>query len=110
MKRYYVYIMTNHSRTLYVGVTSDLENRVAQHKSKRFAGFTAKYNINQLVYFEELIDVIEAIGWEKRIKGWTRAKKIALIEEDNPHWLDLSEAWLTNREPVSNGGDATLSS
>src|SRR5207244_1033984 len=93
MKHFYVYIMSNHSRTLYIGVTNDLENRVAQHQSKQTAGFTCKYNITCLVYYEDFTDINEAIGWEKRLKGWTRAKKIALIEEQNPHWLDLAEDW-----------------
>lgn len=90
LRIYYVYIMTNSSRTLYVGVTNDLERRVQQHKLKQIPGFTAKYNITQLVYYEETADVLAAIAREKTIKGWLRAKKIALIESINPKWLDLS--------------------
>lgn len=89
-KSYYVYIMTNASITLYVGVTNNLERRVQQHKLKQIPGFTAKYNITQLVYHEETGDVLAAIAREKTIKGWLRAKKIALIESVNPKWLDLS--------------------
>ena len=86
---YYVYIMTNPSRTLYVGVTNDLERRTQQHRLKQIPGFTAKYNITQLVYYEETCDVLTAIAREKTIKGWLRHKKIALIESVNPKWQDL---------------------
>ena len=88
-KRYYVYLTTNASRTLYVGVTSDLVRRVAEHRTKAFGGFTARYNIGQLVYFEETADVREAIAREKQIKRWSRRKKVALIEALNPSWADL---------------------
>jgi putative endonuclease len=71
MKNYYVYIMSNQSRTLYVGVTKDLEHRVRQHKSRQIAGFTAKYNCTWLVYYDEFADVNAAIEYEKRLKGWT---------------------------------------
>jgi len=90
---YYVYIMTNKSKTLYTGMTNDLLRRVYEHKNKLIEGFTKKYNITKLVFFEETSDVNEAIALEKKIKGWTRAKKIALIESENPHWLDLSRDW-----------------
>ena len=92
-KSYYVYVMTNLSKTLYVGVTSNLEQRVQQHKRKLIPGFTVKYNITQLIYYEETGDVLIAIAREKTIKGWLRAKKIALIESANPKWLDLSTTW-----------------
>ena len=94
MKTYYVYIMTNKSRTLYTGVTNDLRRRVYEHQHKLVPGFTSKYNITQLVYFEETSDVRLAIAREKQIKGWLRAKKIALIESMNPTWKDLSAEWL----------------
>jgi len=93
MKRYYVYIMTNRSRTLYTGVTSNLKRRVYQHKHKLIPGFTSKYSITRLVYFEETEDVRAALAREKQIKGWLRAKKIALIESTNPTWEDLSTRW-----------------
>ncbi len=85
--------MTNKSRTLYTGVTNDLERRVYEHKQKLVPGFTAKYNITRLVYFEVTQDVQAAITREKQIKGWLRSKKIALIESVNPEWKDLSMGW-----------------
>lgn len=93
MKQYYVYIMTNKSRTLYTGVTNDLERRVQEHKRKLLPGFTAKYNISRLVYFEASQDVQTAIAREKQIKGRLRRKKITLIESVNPEWRDLSIGW-----------------
>jgi len=85
--------MTNHSRTLYVAMTNDLCRRVAEHRDGLTGGFTRRYRINQLVYFEEYRDVRDAIQREKQIKAWRREKKIALIEQVNPHWDDLSVAW-----------------
>jgi putative endonuclease len=93
VRQYYVYIMTNKSGTLYVGVTGNLARRVYQHKHKLFKGFTARYNINRLVYYESTPDVRAAIGREKQIKGWLRAKKVALIEGKNRDWKDLSAGW-----------------
>jgi len=93
MKQYYVYIMTNNSRTLYTGVTDDLVRRVYEHRNKLIEGFTRKYNITRLVYYEITSDVRAAIQREKQIKGWLRKKKIALIEAANPEWKDLSERW-----------------
>ncbi|MBI4397563.1 MAG: GIY-YIG nuclease family protein [Candidatus Omnitrophica bacterium] len=93
MKHYYVYILTNHSRTLYIGVTNNLERRMYEHKLKLMKSFTEKYQINQLVYFEETESVQDAIAREKQIKGWLRRKKIQLIESVNPEWDDLSESW-----------------
>jgi len=91
MKRCHVYIVTNKTRTLYTGVTSLLRFRVNQHKEKVFPGFTSKYKIYKLVYFEEFSDIRDAIAREKQIKGLLRSKKIALIESINPEWKDLSE-------------------
>jgi putative endonuclease len=93
MKQYYIYIMTNNSRTLYTGVTDDLVRRIYEHKNKLIEGFTQKYNITRLVYYEITSDVQAAIQREKQIKGWLRKKKIALIEAVNPEWEDLSEGW-----------------
>lgn len=94
MKKYYVYIMTNKYNTvIYTGMTNDLKRRVYEHKQKQIPGFTSKYNIVKLVYFEETSDVNSAIAREKQIKGWLRKKKIALIEADNPQWHDLNESW-----------------
>jgi putative endonuclease len=90
MQNYYVYIMTGHNRRLYVGVTNDLERRVQQHKSKLIPGFTSRYNLTQLVYYERLADIRDAIAREKCIKGWARAKKLDLIEAVNPGWHDLA--------------------
>ena len=92
-KEYYVYIMTNKSRTLYTGVTGDLQNRVYQHKNKLVQGFTSKYNIQYLVYYESTASIHVALEREKQIKGWLRAKKIALINSINPEWKDLSDEW-----------------
>jgi putative endonuclease len=92
-KQFYVYLLASKSRTLYVGVTSDLQARLYQHKNKQLDGFTAQYNIDRLVYFEVHNDALTAITREKQIKKWSRAKKIALIEKTNPTWEDLSEQW-----------------
>ena len=94
MKNYYVYIMTNRSRTLYTGVTNDLTRRVYEHKTKVIPGFTSRYNITQLVYYEVTDDIRAAIAREKQIKGWLRRKKTALIESVNPTWKDLSSEWM----------------
>ena len=93
-KEYYVYIMTNKSRTLYTGVTNDLMRRVHEHKNKLDPNsFTSKYNIQFLVYYESTPTVHVALAREKQVKGWLRAKKIALIDSLNPEWKDLSEDW-----------------
>jgi putative endonuclease len=92
-EEYYVYIMTNKSRTLYTGVTNNLERRVYEHKHKLMPGFTSKYNITKLVYYEAGDNINVAIAREKQIKGWLRAKIIALIESVNPEWRDLSKDW-----------------
>lgn len=92
---YYVYILTNWTnKVLYTGVTNNLERRLYEHKNKLVKGFTEKYNVNKLVYFDSTIDVKAAIAREKQIKGWTRQKKKDLIESMNPQWKDLSESFL----------------
>jgi putative endonuclease len=93
MKEYFVYIMTNKSKTLYTGVTDNLIRRVAEHKQGTIKGFTSKYQINKLVYFESGNNINEALYREKQIKGWLRKKKVALIEQENPEWNDLSDDW-----------------
>ena len=93
MSEYYVDIMSSKSRTFYTGVTNELEKRVFQHKSKSIEGFTKRYNINQLVYFESTDDIAVAIAREKQIKGMLRNKKIELIKTMNPDWVDLSADW-----------------
>jgi putative endonuclease len=93
VRSYYVYILANRSKTLYTGVTNDLTRRVVEHKSGAVPGFTAKYRIDRLVHFEETSRIEDAIAREKQIKGWVRAKKLALIEQSNPEWEDLGEGW-----------------
>ena len=94
MKQYYVYLMASYRRVLYVGVTNDLQRRVYQHKTKAHPeSFTAKYNVNRLVYYEQFGDINDAIAREKQIKGWRRSKKTDLIEAANPNWQDLSLEW-----------------
>jgi putative endonuclease len=93
MRQYYVYIMSSKSRTLYTGVTNNLRRRIYEHQHKLTPGFTAKYNITRLVYYEATSDIRSAIAREKQIKGWLRAKKIALIQSINPDWQDLSVDW-----------------
>ena len=90
MNQYYVYIMTNKSKTLYTGITNNLQRRVYEHKQKLIPGFTSKYNINQLVYYETTSDINVVLSREKQIKGWLRSMKIALIESVNPEWRDLN--------------------
>jgi putative endonuclease len=89
-RSYFVYILTNASRTLYVGVTGDLERRIAEHREKLVEGFTKRYNLTRLVYVEECGEVLDALARENEIKGWRRAKKVALISGANPTWNDLS--------------------
>ena len=88
--------MASESRTIYTGATSDLESRVLQHKWKLIRGFTSRYNITKLVWYETFHDVEQAIESEKRIKSWRRSKKLDLIEESNPYWEDLAESWYSS--------------
>lgn len=88
---YYVYILASVSRTLYIGVTNDLRRRVYQHKAGTIAGFTARYKVNRLVYFEPAETPEAAIAREKQLKGWVRRRKVALIEAENPEWDDLAD-------------------
>jgi putative endonuclease len=89
-KHYYVYVLTNwNHRVMYIGVTNDLERRVFEHKNKLVKGFTEKYNVNKLVYFEETGDVNAALAREKEIKKWRREKKDALVSSMNPQWTKL---------------------
>ena len=91
---YYVYILTNKNHSvLYTGVTNNLERRMYEHKNKLIEGFTSKYNVNKLVYYVHTSSIKSAIAYEKRIKGWSRLKKIQLINSINPDWIDLSEHW-----------------
>jgi putative endonuclease len=94
MKQFYVYIMSNRKHgTIYTGMTNDLERRVLEHKKKMVDGFTKRYNLTKLVYFEDTNSALSAIEREKQIKGWLRLKKIKLLEEMNPEWKDLSDGW-----------------
>lgn len=89
---YYVYLLTNsNNQVLYVGVTNDLRRRVYEHKNKFVKGFTEKYNVNKLFYFEQTMDIVSAITREKEIKKWRREKKNNLVIQVNPNWNDLSE-------------------
>ena len=91
--------MTNPRRTLYIGVTNDLMRRVYEHKHKLVDGFTKKYNMTFLAYYEVTEDVTSAIGREKQLKGWRRSKKVALVESSNHQWKDLSAEWFDDGAP-----------
>jgi len=90
-RQYYVYMMSNVTGMLYIGVTNDIARRVIEHKSKKSRGFTSHYNLSQLVYCESTSDIYSALTREKQMKGWVRKKKVALIESLNPMWKDLSD-------------------
>jgi len=98
-KTYAVYILASRSLNFYIGVTSNLQKRVWQHKNHTLGGFTAKYKIDRLVDYETFDDVGRAILREKQLKGWIRAKKIVLIKSQSHTWLDLSEGWCENADP-----------
>jgi putative endonuclease len=91
-KTYFIYILSNESRMLYIGVTNDVTRRALEHKSKSVPGFTLRYNLHKLVYFEEFGNINAAIAREKQLKGWLRSKKVALVNSKNPLWKDLAEA------------------
>ena len=94
VRSYWVYMLASKPRgTLYIGVTNDLHARVFEHKTHLVPGFTSKYGIDRLVYFESTGDVHEALAREKQLKGWLRQKKLALVETMNPMWQDLSAEW-----------------
>jgi putative endonuclease len=90
---YFVYIVCSRSGTLYIGMTNSIYRRALQHKRREIEGFASKYGCDRLVYYEGFDDVHKAIGREKQLKGWARAKKIALIESKNPRWEDFAEKW-----------------
>jgi putative endonuclease len=92
-RSYFAYIVASRSHTLHIGMSGDLHKRVWQHKWKEFPGFTAQYNCDRLVWFESFQDIAMADARERQLKGWTRAKKSALIEKVNPTWADLSRDW-----------------
>ena len=91
---YWVYMLTNKCRTtLYIGITNNITRRLSQHRSGEVEGFTQRYRLNRLIWIEHFRNVNDAIRCEKKLKGWRRSKKIALIERTNPRWLDLSDDW-----------------
>ncbi|MBO7612616.1 MAG: GIY-YIG nuclease family protein [Treponema sp.] len=95
MQIYYVYILSNYTNsTLYIGVTNDLKRRIYEHKNKLISGFSSKYNVNKLVYFEETTDIKSAIQREKNLKKWKREWKDELIKKNNPSFYDLSKEFL----------------
>lgn len=100
MKTYYVYTLASASRTLYTGVTNNLERRVLEHRRKLIPGFTSRYNVSRLVHYEVFGDIRAAIDREKQIKGWLRRKKVALIETTNRDWQDLSQDWFGAERPT----------
>ena|SRR5271163_3904903 len=93
MKRDWVYILSSKTGTLYIGVTSDIYKRILQHKAKDIAGFASRHGCERLVHLEEFAHIASSIDREKELKGWRRAKKIALIERNNPDWRDLATSW-----------------
>jgi putative endonuclease len=95
-QRFFVYILASHSRVLYTGLTRDLVRRVYEHRQGRIPGFTRKYHVNRLVYFEETPSARSAITRERQIKGWSREKKLRLVESTNAGWLDLAKDWFPN--------------
>jgi len=101
MRTYYMYLMASRSRVLYTGVTNDLARRVNEHKRGLNAGFTSRYRVTRLVYFEEFVDIRDAIAREKEIKGWRRSRKTTLIEGRNPTWDDLARDWFQCRTSTS---------
>lgn len=90
MKQYFVYILTNASGTLYIGITNSIEIRPGQHASGHGSRFTSRYRVRKLVHSESFANVVDALAREKQLKGWTRDRKIALIEVNNPGWIDLT--------------------
>jgi len=107
-KNYFVYILANKSRTLYIGVTNHLERRLAEHQMKHIPGFTSRYAVNRLVYFESTPNISAAIEREKKIKSWNRTKKIDLIESINPQWDDLSSNWYGPVKSSSNDSSPAM--
>lgn len=108
-RTYYVYILTNRSGTLYTGFTGNLRGRLWQHRTHQVDGFTKRYHIDRLLYYETFCDVWSAIEREKQIKGWVRRKKVDLIATMNPEWQDLSEGWYAPQEPREEKDDGRAS-
>jgi putative endonuclease len=110
MKAYCVYVMAGASGVLYIGVTNHIERRVLEHKQKAIPGFSARYNLTKLPYFEFFGDVRAAIAREKQLKGWVRRRKVALIESVNPKWNDLSPEWVQSVARGEEKRDSSLRS
>jgi len=106
MRCYYVYIMASKSRVLYIGITNNIWRRVWEHKNDIHPGFTSKYRVHRMVHFESFKYVGNAIAREKRIKGWLREKKVALIRSVNPTWGDLSQRWFDGKNVIRVSFDA----
>ena len=102
-RTYWVYIMTNHSGTLYTGVTGNLSRRVHEHRHRQVPGFATRSKIDQLVYAESFSEVRDAIAREKQIKAWRRSHKVALIDTANPEWNDLGEEWFGPTDAMEPG-------
>jgi putative endonuclease len=92
-RQYYVYMLTSKTRRLYVGMTNDLERRLQEHRTKAVEGFTSRYNIDRLVWYEVTTSAVDAVAREREIKGWRREKKVELIESENPSWTDMANDW-----------------
>ena len=108
---YFTYIVASKSRTLYIGMTSDLRHRIFEHKTKLREGFTSRYNCNRLVWFEQFNDVNVAIQREKELKGWLRSRKVALIQSTNSTWEDLAADWyphLNNQQEITNSSSSSF--
>lgn len=101
-RRYYVYIVASRSRVLYTGSTSDLTRRIFEHRNGSIPGFTQRYRVSRLVYFEETTDARAAVARERQIKSWSRAKRMALIESSNLGWLDLAGDWFARDDGLAN--------
>jgi len=101
---FYVYILASRSRNLYIGMTGNVDCRIFQHKKKLISGFTSRYNIDRLVYYEVYRNPKRTIAREKELKGWRRSRKIALIERENPTWEDLSAEGFTTADPSLRSG------
>jgi putative endonuclease len=104
-RQFFVYIMSNgpESAVLYIGITGDLRRRAWEHKNKRTSGFTSRYNLTRLVYYEAFVYPDAAIAREKEVKAWRRSKKIALVESMNPQWEDLAKVWQDQYKPDGTG-------
>jgi putative endonuclease len=99
MRTYYVYMLASPSGVPYTGVTNNIQRRIVEHRRKLIAGFTRKYNVTKLVHYEVFGEIRSAIAREKQIKAWTRQKRVALIESQNPKWADLTADWFPDPLP-----------